>query len=127
MIPIVNNNFVYDSNIGNRITVIESRINQYSIWFEDTYDTLSELREDYYYIRKVVDHQSKQIRDLNEILSHTVYQLKKLTIKRKQIGTHLSKVTKTQLKFKKEVNEKFAEYDKSLTFVIQKFNSLSLD
>ena len=127
MIPIVNNNFVFDSYIGNQVVELEARVNQLKIFNEDTRDSISALSEDYYYFHEVINHQSKQIKNLTEILTRTTLELKKLTLKKKSICTHLSGVTKSHLKLKKQVIDKFAEYDQILDFVVQQFNKLSLN
>ena len=126
MIPVVNN-FVFDSYIGNQVVELEARVNQLKLLQDNTSDSISALSEDYYYFHKVIHDQSNQIKNLTEILTLTVSEFKKLTLKKESICTRLSEVIKGHFKLKKEVQNKFAEYDKSLTFVIQKFNSLTLD
>ena len=94
---------------------------------KNTREYISALREDYYYFHKVIHDQTKQIKNLTEILTRTTLELEKLMFKKESICTHLSEVIKGHFKLKKEVQNKFAEYDKNLNFVIQKFNSLSLN
>ena len=126
MIPVVNN-FVFDSYIGDQVVELEARVNQLKFLQDDTSDSISALSEDYYYyFHKVIHDQSNQIKNLTEILTLTVSELKKLTLKKESICTRLSEVIKGNFKLKK-VQNKFAEYDKNLNFVIPKFNSLSLN
>ena len=75
----------------------------------------------------VIEKQNGRIRDLSETLSIVVEKVTQLILKKESICTHLSELTKAQIKLKKEIKEKFQVFESNLNFITSRLNSLSLN